>query len=181
MPTSATPYPPPPAFYALYASDATEPAPAPPPTPAPGTTYAGFGAEHSARDWRELFSAADFIHPDVVDPDADVRDELVALIDAACERYVDALRACVDAPGSVEKSARDVGAILNNAHRTINERVRVAQARNDLEYRMTVMIDEKRKAMETLRAAIAQARETRETREGGDAASPRSPGRRKRG
>ena len=166
MPTSATPSPPPPAFYALYASDASAAPPPPPPVPAPGTSYAGFGAEHSARDWRELFAAADFIHPDLVDPDADVRDELVRLVDAACERYVDALRSCVDAPGSMEKSARDAGAILNNAHRTINERARVAQARSDLEYRMTVMIDEKRRAVETLRRAIASARETRETRGG---------------
>ena len=79
---------------------------------------------------------------------------------------MDALRSCVDAPGSMEKSARDAGAILNNAHRTINERARVAQARSDLEYRMTVMIDEKRRAVETLRRAIASARETRETRGG---------------
>ena len=115
-----------------------------------------------------------------MDPDADAREELVLLVNAACERYVDALRACVDAPGSMERSARDAGAILNNAHRMINERVRVAQARNDLEYRMTVMIDEKRRAVETMRAAIATAKETRAARAGGDATSPKSPSRGKR-
>ena len=169
MPTSATPFPPPPAFYVLcdgYDAAARLPPPRPPKR---GSTHAAFGATHDDATLEEIARRTEFAHPVVCDASADAREEIVKCANAACERYVDVLRNCVDAPGMSDGSAHACAAILNNAHRTINDVMRPAQAMADLEYRMRVMIDEKRETIEALRKAVKEAREIRDGLKTGDA------------
>ena len=58
----------------------------------------------------------------------------------------------------------------NNAQRVINDAVRPSQAMRDLEYRIEVMIEEKRAVVEALREAVAEGRKVREV-------APKSGGR----
>ena len=168
MPTSATPFPPPPAHYALYDVDVDGPPPPPVPRDA---SYASFGAQHTTAPWHE-HDASGFVYPVVVDDgaNADAREEIVACVESACERYARALAECVDAPSKSDRWVNDAGTLLNNAQRVINDAVRPSQAMRDLEYRIEVMIKEKRAVVEALREAVAEGRKAREV-------APKSGGR----
>ena len=112
------------------------------------------------------------MYPVVVDDgaNADAREEIIACVESACERYARALAECVDAPSKSDRWVRDAGTLLNNAHRVINDAVRPSQAMRDLEYRIEVMIEEKRAVVEALREAVAEGRKAREV-------APKSGGR----
>lgn len=160
MPTSATPFPPPPAHYALYDTDVDGPSPPPPPRDA---AYASFGAQHVTAPWHEQ-DASGFVYPVVVDDGAtaDAREEIVACVESACERFARAMAECVDAPSKSDRWVTDAGTLLNNAHRVINDDVRPSQAMRDLEYRIEVMIKEKRAAVDALREAVERGRKAKE-------------------
>ena len=101
---------------------------------------------------------------------ADAREEIIACVESACERYARALAECVDAPSKSDRWVTDAGTLLNNAQRVINDAVRPSQAMRDLEYRIEVMIEEKRAVVEALREAVAEGRKAREV-------APKSGGR----
>jgi mediator of RNA polymerase II transcription subunit 7 len=162
MPTSATPYPDPPAFYALYGvPDEVPPAPPRPPARA---SYASFGANHHTAPWHDpdhgIAASGGFAHPICVDASGktDAREEIALLTRHATARFVDAMERCVDAPTKAEEAERALHALFNNAHKLINETIRPSQAMTDFEYQIERMIEEKRASVEALRAALEGAK-----------------------
>ena len=142
MPTSATPFPDPPSFYTLYGrvSDETNGADADdsqggevptPPEPVVGA-YSSFGAQHHTAPWPDpdhgYAATSGFEYPMCYDENVDAREEIVALVLGAGERFSRAIAHAVDAPSAVDDDIRDVHAILNNAHKPTKERIRPSQA-----------------------------------------------------
>lgn len=174
MPTSATPFPDPPSFYTLYGrvSDGTNGADAEdsqggevptPPEPVVGA-YSSFGAQHHTAPWHDpdhgYAATSGFEYPMCYDENVDAREEIVALVRGAGERFSRAIAHAVDAPSAVDDDIRDVHAILNNAHKLINERIRPSQAMSTLEHALKVQTEQKLEAARALRDATAKARET---------------------
>ena len=71
-------------------------------------------------------------------------------MESACERYARALAECVDAPSKSDRWVRDGDAVEQRAPGD-KRAVRPSQAMRDLEYRIEVMIEEKRAVVEALR------------------------------
>ena len=162
MPTSATPYPDPPAFYALYG--VPDVAPPSPPRPPANASYASFGARHHTAPWHDpdhgYAASGGFVYPICVDEGGttDAREEICALTRHATTRFVDAMERCVDAPTRAEEATTALHALFNNAHKLINETIRPSQAMTDFEYQIERMIEEKRASMEALREALERAK-----------------------
>lgn len=176
MPTSATPFPDPPSFYTLYGrgdGDGDGDARADgnqdggevptPPDPVVGA-YSSFGAQHHTAPWHDpdhgYAATSGFEYPMCYDENVDAREEIAALVRGAGERFSRAIAHAVDAPSAVDDDIRDVHAILNNAHKLINERIRPSQAMSTLEHALKVQTEQKLEAARALRDATAKARET---------------------
>lgn len=162
MPTSATPYPDPPAFFTLYgAPDVVPPAP---PTPPTNAAYASFGANHHTAPWHDpdhgYAASGGFVYPICVDErgKTDAREEMCALTRHATARFVEAMERCVDAPTRAEEATGALHALFNNAHKLINETIRPSQAMTDFEYQIERMIEEKRTSVEALERALERAK-----------------------
>jgi len=162
MPTSATPFPPPPSFYKLY-----DPANADPPS-RPNLVrgaYEIFGAQHHTAPWHDtehgLLAPGNFMYPIVTkagEKGSDAREELAALAAAATKRFSRACADAVDTPSAIEKDVQDLYAIFNNAHKVINEIVRPAQAMETLEHALRGQIEQKQETIAALRQATLEAK-----------------------
>src|SRR6056300_1757241 len=98
MPTSATPFPDPPSFYALYGrvshgtdGDAENQGGEVPTPPEPVVgAYSSFGAQHHTAPWHDpdhgYAATSGFEYPMCYDENVDAREEIVALVRGAGER-----------------------------------------------------------------------------------------------
>ena len=164
MPTSATPYPPPPSFYKLYDPNVSDEKKPTRPNLVQGS-YETFGATHHTAPWHDtehgLLAPGNFVYPICTaegGKNVDIREEIVKLVQGATERFVATTEDVIDAPTKVEKDIGDLYAIFNNAHKVINEIVRPAQAMETLEHALKGQITQKREAIEALKTATSEAK-----------------------